>query len=168
MEWVISIAVMLSLLGSIMWIRPSPREKLISEIRLHARKLGFTVQLAQVETTRGKGEMEPQKLRLPAYRFPRKELTKTEKGKWICWQVFRTENVANRGLPSGWSWKTGEFEVTQEMCEMISQLIEKLPAGVKALESSPIQFTVYWREEGGVEQLDAIFEAIQPFVKSNL
>ncbi|TVQ72048.1 MAG: hypothetical protein EA373_03480 [Oceanospirillales bacterium] len=168
MEWVISILVMLSLIGSIMWVKPSPREKLISEIRLHARKLGFTVKMAEIEATRGKGEMEPQKLRLPAYHLPRKYLTKSEKGQWICWQVFRTENAANRGLPEGWSWKKGEFEVTKEMCDMICQLIEKLPKGVKALESTPIQFTVYWREEGGVDVLDAIFDAVQPFVKKEL
>lgn len=168
MEWVISIVVMLSIIGSIMWIRPSPRERMISTIRLHARKLGFIVQLAHLETTRGKGQMEPEKIRVPAYRVLRSDLTRDEKDHWISWQIFRMENVANEGLPLGWSWKKGEYALSAEACEVICELIEKLPKDVKALESSPIHFTVYWRESGGVEQLDAIYEAIQPILSAKI
>lgn len=168
MEWVISIVVMLSLIGSIMWIRPSPRERMVSQIRLHARKLGFTVQIAQLETTRAKGEMEPEKIRLPAYRVLRHDLTRDEKDHWISWQIFRTENVANQNLPLGWSWKKGEYELSKEACAIISQLIAQLPEEVRALESSPVHFSVYWREAGGTEQLDSIHAAIQPILKAKI
>lgn len=168
MEWVISIVVMLSLIGSIMWIRPSPRERMMSQVRLHARKLGFIVQIAQLETTRAKGEMEPEKVRLPAYRILRNDLTRDEKDHWKSWQIFRTDNVANQGLPQGWSWKKGEYELSNAACEIISDLIMLLPKEVKALESNPMYFSVYWREAGGVEQLDAIYAAIQPILKAKI
>lgn len=168
MEWVISIVVMLSIIGSIMWIRPSPRERMVSMIRLHARKLGFIVQLAQLETTRGKGQMVAEKMHVPAYRVLRNDLTRQEKDQWISWQIFRIENVANQGLPAGWSWKKGEFTLSQDACQMICELIDALPVDVKALESSPIHFSVYWRESGGIEQLDAIHQAIQPLLKAKI
>ena len=168
MEWVISIVVMLSLIGSIMWIRPSPRERMVSQVRLHARKLGFIVQIAQLETTRAKGEMEPEKVRLPAYRILRNDLSRDEKDRWTSWQIFRTDNVANQGLPQGWSWKKGEYELSKDACEIISQLIGQLPKEVRALESSPMHFSVYWREAGGIEQLDAIHLAIQPILKAKI
>lgn len=168
MEWVISIVVMLSLIGSIMWMRPSPRERMMSEVRLHARKLGFIVQIAQLETTRAKGEMEPEKIRMPAYRVLRNDISRDEKDRWISWQIFRTENVANQGLPIGWSWKRGEYQLSAEACVQICQLIEKLPPEVRALESSPMHFSVYWRETGGIEQLDAIHAAIQATLKAKV
>ena len=101
MEWVISIAVILSLIGSIMWVRPSPREHVLSKIRLHARKLGFSVQIAHLETPRGKGQMEPEKIRVPAYRILRSDLSRDERDQWKTWQIFKTENVSNQGLPAG-------------------------------------------------------------------
>ncbi|MFN3880973.1 MAG: hypothetical protein ACK4L8_06065 [Nitrincola lacisaponensis] len=168
MEWVISIVVMLSLIGSIMWIRPSPRERMVSQIRLHARKLGFTVQLAQLETTRAKGQTEPEKIRVPAYRVLRHDLSGDERERWISWQIFRTENVANQGLPAGWSWKRGEYQLTDSACALIRELIERLPPEVVALESSPVHFTVYWREAGGAEQLDAIYTALQPILQAKI
>lgn len=168
MEWVISIVVMLSLIGSIMWIRPSPRERMLSRIRLHARQLGFTVQIANLETTRGKGEMEPEKIRVPAYRMLRNDLSRDEKENWQSWQIFRTENVANQGLPEGWSWKRGEYELSDDTCQQITQLIQRLPSEVIALESSPIHFSVYWREVGGIEQLDAIHQALQPALEAKI
>lgn len=168
MEWVISIAVMLSLVGSIMWIRPSPHERMMSQTRLHARKLGFIVQISQLETTRAKGEMEPENIRIPAYRILRNDLSRNEKDHWTSWQIFRTDNVANQGLPQGWSWKKGEFLLSKEACEIISQLIAQLPKEVRALESNPLHFSVYWRESGGIEQLDAIHAAIQPILKAKI
>ena len=168
MEWVISIAVMLSLIGSIMWIRPSPREHLLSKIRLHARQLGFTVQIAHLETPRGKGQLEPEKIRVPAYRILRNELSRDERDQWTSWQIFRIENVANQGLPKGWSWKRGECQLSSSACAQIAALIQALPPEVVALESSPVHFSVYWRESGGPEQLDAIHAALQPILKARI
>ncbi|GAB2590211.1 hypothetical protein [Nitrincola alkalisediminis] len=166
MEWVISIVVMLSLVGSVMWIKPSPRERMQSQIRLHARALGFIVQIATIETPRAKGEMDVERKRLPAYRILRSDLSRDEKDQWNSWQAFRVENVANQGLPSQWSWKRGEGVLTSEQCQMLSAVIESLPESVFALESSPMHFTVYWRESGGPEVLDQIKAAIEPVLKA--
>lgn len=168
MEWVISIVVMLSLLGSIMWLRPSPRERMVSIVRLHARQLGFSVQIAHLETPRAKGEMEPEKIRVPAYRMLRSDLSSDQRDQWASWQIFRTENVANQGLPAGWSWKRGEYQLSSAACEQIAALIQTLPPEVIALESSPVHFSVYWRESGGPEQLDRIHAALQPILKARI
>ncbi|WP_052063402.1 hypothetical protein [Nitrincola sp. A-D6] len=112
--------------------------------------------------------MEPEKIRVPAYRVLRNDLSRDERDQWTSWQVFRTENVANQGLPDGWSWKRGEYQLSHSACEKIAALIHSLPAGVIALESSPVHFSVYWRESGGPEQLDAIYAALQPILTAKI
>lgn len=161
MQWVIITIVMLSLLGSLMWIKPSPQQKLQASMRLHAKKLGFVVQIARIETTRGKGEMEPKKISVPAYRILRTDLPPDARDTWVSWQIFRIENVADAGLPPGWSWKKGEGQLSPASLGLIRTLIEHLPGDVIALESSPVHFSVYWRERGDLATLDAMREQIQ-------
>jgi hypothetical protein len=141
---------------------------MLSKIRLHARKLGFSVQIAHLETPRGKGQMEPEKIRVPAYRILRSDLSRDERDQWKTWQIFKTENVSNQGLPAGWSWKRGEYQLSDIACEQIATLIQSLPVEVIALESTPVHFSVYWREAGGPEQLDAIHAALQPILAARI
>ncbi|KAA0875827.1 hypothetical protein [Nitrincola tapanii] len=166
MEWFISIVVMLSIIGSLMYVMPSPRERMQSAMRLHARQLGFSVQLVQLELPRAKGELEPQKIRIPVYRSLRPQLSSEAKDTWRTWQVCRVENVANQGLLPGWSWKLGEGCLQMAELDQLNALLEQLPASVLALESTPIHFSVFWRESGGVEGLDALHSLIQPRVQA--
>jgi len=168
MHWVIITFVMLSLLGSLMWIKPSPREKMQAAMRLHAKQLGFMVQIARVETTRGKGEMEVEKISVPAYRILRDDLPQALRDRWISWQIFRVENVADSGLPAGWSWKKGEGKLPAATLTLIRELIEQLPADVIALESSSVHFTVYWRERGDLATLDRMREQINPILDAQV
>ncbi|WP_409526247.1 hypothetical protein [Nitrincola sp. MINF-07-Sa-05] len=168
MQWVIITLVMLSLLGSLMWIKPTPRQKMQAAMRLHAKQLGFLVQIARIETTRAKGEMEAEKISVPAYRILRTDLPPDLRDVWASWQIFRVENVADAGLPAGWSWKKGEGTLSLPALTLIRELIEQVPADVIALESSPVHFTVYWRERGDLATLDRLRALIQPILDARI
>ena len=167
MEWVISILVLLSLIGSVMWIKPSPRERMQSQMRLHARKAGLVVQLAQLETPRARGETEPTQLRLTAYRLLRRERARSHMPSSV-WQVFRIDNIASEGLPSGWSWKQGERSLSAEQLASLHQLLEALPRSVLALDSNPQQLSLYWREEGGIERVDQLVQVLHTLQEKGL
>ncbi|WP_151704639.1 hypothetical protein [Nitrincola alkalilacustris] len=168
MQWVIITLVMLSLLGSLMWIKPTPRQRMQAAMRLHAKQIGFMVQIARIETTRGKGEMEAEKISVPAYRILRADLPQELRDRWVSWQIFRVDNVADSGLPVGWSWKKGEGKLSAAALTLIRELIDQLPADVIALESSPVHFTVYWRERGDLATLDRMREQIQPILDARI
>lgn len=167
MEWVISILVLLSLIGSVMWIKPSPRERMQSQMRLHARKAGLVVQLATLETPRARGETEPSQLRLTAYRRLRTEQARGRVPLGV-WQVFRIENIASEGLPSGWSWKQGERSLAPAQLASLNQTLEALPRSVLALEGNPQQLSLYWREEGGCERVDQLAQQLRQLQEGGL
>ncbi|MCD8512473.1 MAG: hypothetical protein LRY63_02995 [Nitrincola sp.] len=69
--------------------------------------------------------MEPEKIRVLLTVSYVTDLTRDEKDHGLVGRFFRMENVANQGLPLGWSWKKGEYALSKEACEVICELIEK-------------------------------------------
>ena len=54
--WIVLLFVLAMIVGNLMWLRPSPRERAYASQREHAKSAGFTVQLRQA----------PEWLELPA------------------------------------------------------------------------------------------------------
>lgn len=166
MKWFIIIGVMLSLVGSAMWVMPTQRQKFQAKLRLHARTLGFNVQLARLDAPRAAGEMEGETISVPAYRLLRTNMERKDSDELVVWQVFRLQSMANTGLLDGWSWMHGENELTNEQLVLLNDVLATLPDDVAALESNPVQVTAYWHERGDEavlveikEQLDRVLES---------
>ncbi len=156
MKWAIIVLIMLSLVGSMMWVMPSPRQRFQSKLRLEARKYGFNVSLAQLVFPRATGEVEPEKRNLPVYRMLRNNLEKAERNDWQEWAVARVVSQSNTGLPTGWSWIRGEFEFKSPKLEHIAEWVEALPDEIVAVESNGLQLSLYWTEPGSPGALEGL------------
>lgn len=166
MKWMIIILIMMSLIGSMMWVMPTPRQKYQAALRMKAKSLGFLVQLEKVTGPRAKGEMEPESRDMTAYRILREGLSREQKNNFNTWQIFRVESIADIGLPSGWSWSDGERTLNEAQLDLLNDVIAKLPAGVFSLESTPLYTGVYWDEEGGEERLGEIKLLLEAFAEN--
>lgn len=167
MKWLIIILVVSSLVGSVMWVMPSPRERFQANLRLKARGLGFQVQIAQLKMPRQKGEAEAETLSVPVYRQVRTNLSSQQKDSWVSWQVCRAETLAQEGLPQGWSWISGEGRLDGARLAALCETLADLPADAIALESTPIHLNVFWRE-GDEAALDRIKAAIDPLIEARI
>ena len=135
MKWAVIVLVMLSLLGSMMWVMPSPRQRFQAKLRLEARKLGFTVQLVRLQLPRATGETEGDARNLPAYRLLRDNPNRRQRDAHLSWSAARVESLASDGLPAGWSWIKGENTLPKTSLDRLSGLLLALPAEVVAVES---------------------------------
>lgn len=167
MKWLIITLVVSSLIGSVMWVMPSPRERFQAQLRLKARALGFQVQIAQLTLPRQRGETEGETLSVPVYRQLRSNLSGKEKDRWISWQVCHAETLATTGLPDGWSWIKGEGQLSADALEKLRQTLNGLPDDVVALESTPIHLSVFWRERDE-RSLESIKTAIDPLIEAKV
>ncbi len=161
MKWTIIIVIMMSFIGSMMWMMPSPRERFQAKLRLHARSLGYNVQLARLTTPRAAGEVEPEIITVPAYRLMRSNMDRKESEALVPWQVHRVTSIASDGLPDGWSWAQGENLLDESQLAQIAEVLAVLPEGAVALESTPVQVSVYWHERGDMETLDLLKTQLQ-------
>ena len=168
MEWAIIVFVTLSLVGSVMWVMPTKRQKYQAALRLHAKKLGFQVNLGRVTAPRAKGEMDQETRNITHYRLFRHDLTPQQKKTFVNWQVFNVDAMANTGLPKGWCWEKGEKNLSDEALNALSEFINKLPSGVFAIESSSVYLSLLWDEEGGEEQLETLKNQMTEFMKYHI
>jgi len=168
MEITIIVFVVMSLLGSVMWMMPSKREKFLAKLRLDARKAGFTVQLVHVEPPRAEGEYESDALNIAAYRVIRLNETNKKQPETKPWQAFRTKAMSNDGLPEGWSWKIGERMLSEAHLSVLNAVILALPDDVVGLESTPVHVSAYWKEQSGEASMAVIKAELDKLKKANL
>lgn len=164
MKWTIIILITMSLLGSIMWAMPSPRQRFLAKLRQQASQHGFQVQMVRMTPPRAAGQVEPETLMATAYRLPRYNLDKEHRNHFIEWQVFRQVAVANEGLPENWCWGRGERCLDESQLAILNDFIEQLPAGVSSIESTPIHISLYWDERGDENSLDEFQVQLKPFI----
>ncbi|WP_293267606.1 hypothetical protein [Neptunomonas sp.] len=168
MKIFIIVVVVMSLLGSFMWMMPTQREKFQAQLRLRAKKEGFMVQLVRLTAPRAEGELDEKVRNTPAYRLPRTNLGKREVAEMLPWQVFKVTAIANEGLPEGWCWKLGERSLSDAQLSVLNEVIALLPSDVVALESTPVHVTAFWNERTGEEQLETLKVALGKLIEEKL
>jgi len=156
MKWAIIALIMLSLIGSMMWVMPTPRQRFQAKLRLEARQHGFQVSLGHLDLPRAQGEMEATQLKTPVYRIARTNLSRQERDGFVGYSVARMSAIANEGLPSGWSWVKGERTLDAVRLQQLAQWLEALPQEISAIESDPIHLALYWREPQRSGALDEL------------
>lgn len=168
MHWLIITFIICSLVGSMLWVMPSPRQRYQADLRMRARKLGVQVQLVRLEFPRGKGETEGEIRSVPAYRILRENLERAEKDAWKPWTVLRIETLENEGLPSGWSWGSKALSLPAGTLECIRELVEQLPEDVVGVESTPLHLTLFWHERGEADRLETLIELTKPLLEQKV
>ncbi|GGB90175.1 hypothetical protein GCM10011352_15250 [Marinobacterium zhoushanense] len=167
MKWLIIIFIVMSLIGSVMWVMPTPRQRFQAQLRLRAKPLGLHVQLANLQLPRQRGEVEGETLSVPVYRMQRLNLNRDEKANWKGWQLFRGETLANEGLTEGWSWIKGERTLSDAAMSLLNQVLSQMPSDVIALESTPTHASAFW-QEGEDEDLERIAEQLKTLIEQRV
>lgn len=146
MKWLVILFIIMFLVGTLMWVRPTPRQRFQARLREKARQLGFQVRLCQLQLPRAQGELEAETRLLANYSLTRTNLDKAERQSWQTWSVARVSSINNVGLPQNWSWHKRPDGIENQRVEKICNLLETMPPEVVAVESTPVQFSVFWRE----------------------
>lgn len=155
--------IVLSLVGSVMWVMPSKRDRFLAELRLNAKKKGYQVQLTKILFPREEGEMEAKNVSTVAYRLSRGKISREQHDNWVAWRVVRCQTNAKEGLPEGWGWSVGERELAAEELSSLSVILESLPKNVIGLESTPVQVSVFWQEDDA-DELILIEQALNKLI----
>ncbi len=168
MNWVIIILLLLSIVGSMMWMMPSPKQKVQVLLRQHAMRQGIQVQMSRLLFPRATGEAIPDERDCIAYRLPRTNAIRRDKQTTIPWHIFKLDSVATNGLPEEWCWSKGEDQLEQDQLTELAELIANLPKDAYSLESTPIAVSVYWYENGDQDSVDNIKQLLQKMLDINI
>lgn len=167
MNWLIIALVLLSIVGSVMWMMPSPRERMQAKMRQKAMSTGLKVQMVQLKHPREIGQAEAETKGVIVYRLFRQNLSKTEKNNFNGWQIFKLNTLATDGLPEGWSWSKGEGE-HQDKTPLIAEVINELPGEQVSIQSTGDSVSYFWYESGNDETVEQIKSALDKLVEAKI
>ncbi len=167
MNYFIIAFVVVSLVGSVMWVMPTKRDKFLAALRMEAKRLGFQVQLLKLKFPREKGVLEAREVSTIAYRLLRGKIDQAQHNGWQSWRVVKCETNACEGLLNGWGWVVGERELSVDKLEQINALLAALPDSVIALESTPVHVSAFWGEQDE-QQMHQIKESLNQMITMSL
>ncbi len=139
--FIIVIVAILSVVGSVAWVRPSKRDVKLAKWRQEARVAGLQVKLEGL-----KAEPKESGIREDVGRASYSlYLPKAQKGDDVSWAVVKSDGWLKEGLDTQWSWYLAQPELN---LEKIRALIASCPIPVDAIERSPARSRIFWDEAG--------------------
>ncbi len=150
MATIIIVLAIILVLGSMMWVLPSPREKRQMQLRRKAMSLGVSVQLAKIDDPDYPGEQR----RCSAYRLANRADRKPS----IKGLVFRRDPAVSDG---NWQLRKSTLAPRSGEADNLTVLLDRLPADCFAVEVVSPAVSVYWHEQGEESDVDTIFSVLQ-------
>lgn len=154
---IVSIIVVLMVIGSVMWLKPSASQQRQTQLRLLARQLGLDVRLSalpQVRRARVRGEPQQQGV---VYRLLRFGENRAEALEYL---------VCRANAESEWESES-QTVLPPSVRAQLDHVLAQLPRDAAAFEITPIGCGVYWRERGDedtLRQLKQLLESMQQVI----
>ncbi|WP_417560011.1 hypothetical protein [Marinomonas sp.] len=156
MTALIVIFITLSLMGSALWIMPPKKERQRMALRMHARKLGLTVQLTSIDLP-DKWDKSLNRQKTVAYSFYRlKPVASLPDCIWLLpYEIWKYN-----ALLDGW-WSSELFVLTPDA----QKILEKHRALLVGIKITPEFVALYWDEAGDELVLDELAELVFSLVE---
>ena len=168
MNWVIIVLLLLSIVGSMLWMMPSPRQLAQAILRQKAVRLGLQVQMTRLLFPRAIGEATPDEQTCIAYRLPRTRELKKGRKDTVPWHIFKLKSHATSGLPEGWCWSKVEGYLDEAQLAVVADIVRQLPEDSFSLESTPVSASIYWWEKGTPESVELIHRLLTRMIEENI
>ncbi len=155
MTYLLILFVFLIIISPLMWFRQSPRQKLLICMRKKATTLGMTVQLS----TSADNQSEKKRLDCVTYKLPwHLDSVRSSKTHMEDWLLIKSIKRGEASIWSEWSWlgRQCNKDITRE----IDSALKNLPNTISALQARSDGIMVYWKEEGGGEDVLNIHDSL--------
>ncbi|KZN12375.1 hypothetical protein [Marinomonas sp. TW1] len=152
MTALIVICIVLSLMGSALWIMPPKKERQRMALRMQARQLNLTVQLTSIDLP-DKWDKSMIRKKVVSYSLYRaKPLTSLSHPVWILpYEVWKFDSVSPM-------WWVSQLITLSERDKAILAEFEGRLEGIK-VQAASIDF--YWQEQGDEASVEAIAEVLK-------
>lgn len=146
------------MVGPILLMQPSRRDRRIAALRAKAGDLGITVSLQSVES-----RLEP----VYEWRWPRIEKTKRVGVEWVLERQSYSHGIH---FADWWQWE-GPRRPPEAVLPILEERLALLPPSVSKVEATPLGLRCHWPEKGGepvlqqlTEWLRVTAELMEPYI----
>lgn len=148
----------LTVAGAVMWLKPSARDRRLSQLRAAALAQGLKLYSLRVPDTSIEGRVGDKHELRTLYRL----LHPFGKAQVSSFTVIRTSGVASAFLPEGWIW-VDDKRAQDAKLEALVGFLNDLPAHYSVVDVQIDGVGLCW-DEGGIDQLPAVRETLQRLV----
>lgn len=149
---VIVLAVVL-IMGSALWVLPSPRQRQQMAMRRAAMTKGLQVKLTKVKDLEYPGE----EVACIAYRLPRQRVNDPNAKEWMLYR--HSEADPELHIP-GWLYDRDGGRYRFANGDAISKILSELPKDVLAVQATAGAASIYWNERGEMEDVETILRVL--------
>ena len=149
---VIVLAIVL-IMGSALWVLPSPRQRQQMAMRRAAMTKGLQVKLTKVKDLEYPGE----ETACIAYRLPRQRVNDSKAKTWMLYR--HSEADSERHIP-GWVYDRDGGRHRFSDGESIAKVLADLPKDVIAVQATAGAVSIYWNERGEMEDVETILRVL--------
>lgn len=160
MGWLIVLACVALLVGSVAMLRPSPRERRQSRLRTEAFRAGLRVRLQEVMLP---GEAEPR--RLAAYTLAREPAAvRRFSAAPVTFLLVRAPGGGLDQVTAGWQFLESDRGARQLAGEL-GELVDGLSPEFLGVASTSAAVAVYWTEQGGEASIAEVSAALRALAR---
>ena len=143
-------------IGPVMWLKPSSRDRKLAELRQRAASSGFKVQMQPLPASQGQGNAA---VYFSQWRNPRRLQT--------GWGLELQRMEHEMHFDGVWDWRNGR-EAPEAARSALKELLGMLPADVSAVYANDSGLGVQWRErsgDGGLSKLQEALTSMRPVIE---
>jgi hypothetical protein len=170
MAYVIIIVVLLVIIGPILALLPSKRQKQQIQMRKAAMNAGISVALTRIDDPdpdpeaylSNTGKPLERVMAVVAYRCFRPRPDQWRQRPEIAWALDRTRGACVEGLAPGWQWHdTRISDLPPILSGYLVDALDSLPDDVVRVEEQKFIISVYWRERADPQGLAKLIDFLR-------
>lgn len=145
----------LMMLGSILWIMPSKRDRRIAKLRQAAILRKIKVKLIKYPLINLSGRVEEGAIEAAAYSFDGIDEEEINAG-WMLIRSYHTaEQEPDDNAPEGWAWYINQQALPDDIINHMESFLLRYSEQVQALSVMMGGITIGWNEQGTLEDLES-------------
>ena len=165
MVWIVIAGILFLIIGPILVLLPSPRQREQMGLRRIAMAGGISVSLSAIDDpdpdlkkyTSALGKPLQPVIKCIAYQLRRKRSDDWRRTPHIYWKLVKGPGQRDKQLPPEWCWRDTDLAKLPATLHMtLIAKLSDLPADVIAVEESGYFVSLYWREKGGLGALERV------------
>lgn len=145
--------------GPVMWLKPSTRDRRLAELRGNAAKAGLTVQMMPLPAALGEGTAA-------VYICRWEDRRRLQTG----WVLERQRVEHEMHFAGYWDWRNGRT-APQAARDPLRKMLSALPADACAIIATDAGIGVQWRESSGAsgaEKLQSLLSEFRPDIEERI
>ena len=155
----------LMIIGALLWVKPSPRDRRLAKLRMQAIAQGLSLRSLRIDDLSIEGRVHQRSLWVTAYgcRF------QSPLCQPVYWQLQRSSGTASAHLPKGWVWIEKPSPDQQAIAQQLAHWLRDMPDAIGGIALTSHDCSWVWDEHSSdfLDQLTTLTHKLESILNQS-